>query len=288
MLDPAKNALLTSILQTVIQSGTGKAAQLGGGWSAAGKTGTTENHGDAWFVGYTPQLVTAVWVGYPNQLKPMLTEFHGDPVAGGTYPAQIWKSFMLKAHKEQGDTPAPFQSEPGLYASPSYVVYRDGRLERDNGICKGAFKVWTFSEGGPSRTANCRANEVQVPNLIGARRTVAVSRLQAQPLKPLIVYKAARPLQWPNSVVAQIPSPLRRLTANDVVTLVLAKPLHGIVPRVVGLPLVAALPKLEKLKLSPNVRPSDAASSRRVLRQSPQAGVAAAPGMTVKLVVRGG
>ena len=122
--------------------------------------------------------------------------------------------------------------------------------------------MWTFSAGGPSRTANCRANEVQVPNLIGVRRAAAVSRLQAQPLKPLIVYKAARPLQWPNSVVAQIPSPLRRLAANDQVTLVLAKPLHGIVPRVVGLPLNAALPKLEKLHLSPNVRPSDAASSR--------------------------
>jgi len=129
---------------------------------------------------------------------------------------------------------------------------------------------------------------VQVPNLIGARRTTAVSRLAAEPLRPLIVYKAARPLQWPNTVVAQIPRPLHRLTANDVVTLVLAKPLHGVVPHVVGLPLDAALPKLARLNLSPNVRPSDAASSRRVLRQSPRPGVAAAPGMTVKLVVRGG
>src|SRR5262249_24871969 len=214
VLDPAKNAVLTSILQTVLQSGTGRAAELGGGWSAAGKTGTTENHGDAWFVGYTPQLVTAVWVGYPNQLKPMLTEYHGDPVAGGTYPALIWKSFMLKALEDQHDTPEPFPSAPGLYASPSYVVYRDGELERDNGICKGAFKVWTFSAGGPSRTANCRANEVQVPNLIGARRTAAVSRLQAQPLKPLIVYKAARPRQWPNTVVAQTPTAARAPAAH--------------------------------------------------------------------------
>ena len=52
----------------------------------AGKTGTTENYGDAWFVGYTPQLAVAVWVGYPTTLKPMLTEFHGEPVAGGTLP----------------------------------------------------------------------------------------------------------------------------------------------------------------------------------------------------------
>ena len=45
----------------------------------AGKTGTTENYGDAWFVGYTPQLAVAVWVGYPDRLQPMLTEFNGDP-----------------------------------------------------------------------------------------------------------------------------------------------------------------------------------------------------------------
>ena len=69
-------------------------AQLSDGRPVAGKTGTTENYGDAWFVGYTPQLVTAVWVGYPNTLRPMLTEYHGDAVAGGTFPALIWKSFM--------------------------------------------------------------------------------------------------------------------------------------------------------------------------------------------------
>ena len=54
------------------------------------------DYGDAWFVGYTPQLAVAVWVGYPNELKPMLTEFDGDAVAGGTFPALIWKAFMEK------------------------------------------------------------------------------------------------------------------------------------------------------------------------------------------------
>ena len=80
----------------------------------AGKTGTTENYGDAWFVGYTPQLVTAVWVGYPNRLRPMLTEFHGGPVAGGTFPAQIWKAFMESALKAIGAQPASFPSPPYL------------------------------------------------------------------------------------------------------------------------------------------------------------------------------
>ena len=52
----------------------------------AGKTGTTENYGDAWFVGWTKEYTVAVWVGYPDELKPMETEFQGEPVAGGTYP----------------------------------------------------------------------------------------------------------------------------------------------------------------------------------------------------------
>jgi penicillin-binding protein 1A len=80
------------ILSQVITSGTGTAAQIGE--FAAGKTGTTENYGDAWFVGFNKDLTVAVWVGYPDKLRPMLTEYHGGPVAGGTFPAEIWHDFM--------------------------------------------------------------------------------------------------------------------------------------------------------------------------------------------------
>ena len=85
----------TSMLQTVIQTGTGKAADIGI-W-AAGKTGTTENYGDAWFVGFTHRLTVAVWVGYPNNIKSMKTDFNGGPVLGGTFPALIWHDFMNSA-----------------------------------------------------------------------------------------------------------------------------------------------------------------------------------------------
>jgi penicillin-binding protein 1A len=81
-----------SILAQVVQQGTGTAAQIGE--FAGGKTGTTENYGDAWFVGFNKELTVAVWVGYPDRLKPMLTEYHGKPVAGGTYPAEVWHDFM--------------------------------------------------------------------------------------------------------------------------------------------------------------------------------------------------
>ena len=75
-----------SILQTVVKSGTATRAFVPG-VTVAGKTGTTEGYGDAWFVGWTKEYTVAIWVGYPDKFKPMETEFQGDPVAGGTYPA---------------------------------------------------------------------------------------------------------------------------------------------------------------------------------------------------------
>jgi penicillin-binding protein 1A len=84
----------TGILESVIKIGTARVAQLGQ-VRAWGKTGTTENYGDAWFVGATDRFTVAVWVGYPNELRPMRSEYRGEPVAGGTYPAQIWRDFML-------------------------------------------------------------------------------------------------------------------------------------------------------------------------------------------------
>jgi penicillin-binding protein 1A len=85
----------TSMLETVLQYGTARAASLG--QFAAGKTGTTTNFGDAWFIGWDSKYTVAVWVGYPNSLVPMTTEFNGKPVMGGTFPALIWHDFMTAA-----------------------------------------------------------------------------------------------------------------------------------------------------------------------------------------------
>ena len=63
----------------------------------AGKTGTTSNYADAWFVGWTPQITTAVWVGYPQGVVPMSTDYNGAPVEGGTFPAIIWHNYMVQA-----------------------------------------------------------------------------------------------------------------------------------------------------------------------------------------------
>jgi penicillin-binding protein 1A len=85
-----------SLLQSVVRVGTGTRAQVPGE-VIAGKTGTTEGYGDAWFVGWSPQYTVAVWVGYPNEFRSMETEFNGEPVAGGTFPSAIFRTFMQSA-----------------------------------------------------------------------------------------------------------------------------------------------------------------------------------------------
>ncbi len=77
------------ILHTVVTGGTGVRADIGDP-TQWGKTGTTENNGDAWFCGATEEVTACVWVGYADTTTPMLTEFAGAPVDGGTFPALIW------------------------------------------------------------------------------------------------------------------------------------------------------------------------------------------------------
>jgi len=108
----------TKILEQNVQAGTGTAANIG--CAAAGKTGTTDNFNDAWFVGFTPHLAASVWVGYPNALIEMRS-VHGISVAGGTFPAQIWHSFMTVAKGADCDSFRPAVDEPDF--SPFYGKY---------------------------------------------------------------------------------------------------------------------------------------------------------------------
>ena len=128
---------VTQILEANVLGGTGTAAQIG--CPAAGKTGTTDNFNDAWFVGYTPHLSTAVWVGYPKAQISMESTRIGS-VAGGTWPAMIWHDFMTTAHGDDCDDfppptePAEFSPFFGKYAttgSPSELVTPDTDDETD-------------------------------------------------------------------------------------------------------------------------------------------------------------
>ncbi len=97
---------VTDILEANVTGGTGTAAQTG--CPAAGKTGTTDEHSDGWFVGFTPDLSSAVWVGYPNEQVSMYSEYYGGPVAGGTFPAEIWGDYTSAVKGDSCDAfPAP-------------------------------------------------------------------------------------------------------------------------------------------------------------------------------------
>jgi penicillin-binding protein 1A len=103
---------VTKILEQNVLHGTGVGAYFGR--PAAGKTGTTENHADAWFCGYTPNLETTVWVGYSRAEIPM-TNVHGIAVAGGTFPATIWKFFMESALGSSHAYDFPEPKEPPVW-----------------------------------------------------------------------------------------------------------------------------------------------------------------------------
>ncbi|PZO51489.1 MAG: penicillin-binding protein [Phormidesmis priestleyi] len=93
VLDSWASAALTDVLQGVISHGTATNAQIGR--PAAGKTGTTDSQRDVWFVGYVPQLATAVWVGN-DDYRPL-----GRGATGGGYAAPVWQSFMMQALRDE-------------------------------------------------------------------------------------------------------------------------------------------------------------------------------------------
>ena len=88
---------MNSVLTGVVDFGTGTAANIARPGGTAGKTGTSEAFGDAWFVGYTPELSTSVWMGYADSRKAMENIKGVARVYGGTLPAATWKDFMAKA-----------------------------------------------------------------------------------------------------------------------------------------------------------------------------------------------
>ncbi len=290
VFDSNNAAIVTSLLENVVSYGTGRRAALPDR-VAAGKTGTTENYGDAWFVGYTPQLVVAVWVGYPNKLVSMDHLYHGQPVMGGTYPAEIWKAFMERAfsYLEKHDPGGGW--EPQYFADPSYpysiskqVVWRNNELLLDNGNCRNTFPLVYFSGSGPTSVAPCKPNEVDVPNVVGMKLDEAKARLALQPLNAEVLYQKAKPLQRPGVVIRQIPAK-GTLSSYDNVIVVLAKPVNGLVPDVVGLTLADARAKLKSLGLRLQAGAFVHGRPGRVVAQQPKAGGAVSPGMAVTLFV---
>jgi penicillin-binding protein 1A len=214
VLDPAVAYLTTDLLRGVIARGTGTAAAIGR--PAAGKTGTTQEYRDAWFVGYTPDLVAGVWVGFPNSQRAM-TSVHGRAVTGGSFPAQIWASFMEGAlartkardfSQPEGLKTAKICLETGLRATPFCPATGRGLFLTDNvpGLC----------------TVHVQPTHIKVPKVVGMTKENALALLRQLMLQVKVVEKNV--VGVPLGIVAsQNPAVGSQGTTRTVVTIVVSK-----------------------------------------------------------------
>ncbi len=200
---PEHDALATiQAMRDVVTDGTGKRAAVPG-HDVVGKTGTTSNFYDAWFVGGTPQIATAVWVGYADPPRPMESEFEGKEVMGGTIPAQIFSDFTGKALRGQ-----PSRSWPAPDYIDTVITTVDSRNFRLTGPrCPHAQEVVLRAERVPATRSACASFGVVVPNLEGLNRRQAKSL--ATGAQMLFQWEAvpAKPGQRIGVVVDQVPAP---------------------------------------------------------------------------------
>ncbi len=154
---------VTQILEDNVSYGTGTRA--GFGRPAAGKTGTTDKHADAWFVGYTPDLATAVWMGYQGGEIPM-ENVHGIAVSGGSFPAEIWRLMMentiglrpVRGFPDPSSYPVyrPFHRGPLALSYDPYYVAPTTSTETDGKATTGAATTTAATgttQGGGTSTA---------------------------------------------------------------------------------------------------------------------------------------
>ncbi len=141
-------AVVTRILEQNMQSGTGTRAAFGR--PAAGKTGTNEEHKDAWFAGYTPGLATTVWIGYTRGEIPM-ENVHGIAVSGGSFPAEIWRLFMEGALENVERAAFP---EPSVW--PEWKSFTQGTYARSYDPSAARTTTQTETESKPPPTPPIR------------------------------------------------------------------------------------------------------------------------------------
>jgi membrane peptidoglycan carboxypeptidase len=182
-VSPQSARVAISVLRAVVERGTGTRARLPGR-DVAGKTGTSQEYENAWFVGFTPQLSTAVWMGSPVGNVPMRS-VGGIRVTGGSYPARIWNAFMVAALKDlpnvafpmpgplgkgrARDRPSRFEDDQGRSTDESSTFDRDAegrrydRRPRRPGSRSGRSRVLPTPRPAPPTTVLPAPTTVVVP-----------------------------------------------------------------------------------------------------------------------------
>ncbi|MGI6574621.1 MAG: transglycosylase domain-containing protein [bacterium] len=153
VLSPQTSYLMTNVLKGVItaQGGTGGRANIGR--PAAGKTGTTSDYNDAWFVGYTPELVTSIWVG-SDERTPGEKSYMERNRIGSALPAQIWGAYMKEVVK---DIPVSDFTRPSNIVGPIHVCTKSGLLPSE--ICPPEHIKGEIFIGGTEPQSTCNIHE---------------------------------------------------------------------------------------------------------------------------------
>jgi penicillin-binding protein 1A len=284
------------ILQKVVQLGTGTSANIGR--PVFGKTGTGQDHRDAWFVGGIPQLVTAVWVGFPRaRVRMEYPRVRISAVTGGSWPAQIWRIFMLRATR--GMAIKAFPQSVSEYVELDVDITR-GCLPNRFTPPSVIRTVRYLSGTQPTRTCT-EPREYQpldVPSVIGLSAEDAEDLLEDSGF--LVAVEEARSGQPAGTVIAQIPAAGEQALQASTVTIRVAVPRPPPkgqtfpVPDVTGLPEADAVATLEgagfavQVLVDDECQPDDAgcdAVPGIVWKQSPRAGGQADEGSTVRIRV---
>jgi len=212
---PANVAYLaTDILKGVISGGTGTKAAIGR--PAAGKTGTTQEYRDAWFVGYTPDLVASVWVGFADAQREM-TSVHGRKVTGGSFPAEIWAAFMKEALK--GREKVEFKQPEGLSTLP--ICLESG--QNAGQYCTKTGNALFLAGVLPGECElHPQPTEIAVPNLVGMTRDAAVALLNQLLLLPKVEEQDSATVPA-GTVMSQDPAAGSIGNAQTVVTLTVSR-----------------------------------------------------------------
>jgi penicillin-binding protein 1A len=227
----------TQILQKVVQEGTGTQANLGR--PVAGKTGTAQQWTNAWFVGYLPQLVAAVWVGFPQGQIPMAFPRVRLPhVLGGTWPTEIWHAFMVKATR---NLPVQNWTKP-FFRFVSVAVDTGRGCLPTRWTLPTSIAVFTYY-AGTEPTARCAQPSgpqlISVPSVVGLPQAAAERTLQSYAYDVDVVSQESATAP-PGTVLSQNPPGGVGAFQGTRVTITVASapppaPKQVAVPNVVGL-----------------------------------------------------
>jgi membrane peptidoglycan carboxypeptidase len=299
VLDPGVAYLVTGALQQVIQRGTGTRAQPLNR-PAAGKTGTAQEYRDAWFVGYTPDLVTAVWVGYPAGQIEMKLSCSAPPnkclptriqVTGGSWPAEIWTNFMIRA---LSDVPVSNFRNPGLQLVKVTIDDRNGCLAGRFTPKQNRVEAELVKGTEPDKPCREKGDAKKVPDVFGFPVDEAVRILKDEgfDVKKQSEESTTYP---PGRVIDQSPGAGQKAPKNSTVTItvsVAAKKKCKDVPNVLGLKEGAARKRINDAGFDVNTiyqkeSNKDQAQKRkgRVWKQSPSSGTCAEKGSKVDIWV---